>query len=391
MMNKRQYTMMLSLAITMMALVACAPLKGQASQVENTAVPARSALEAQWMAATQATPLPFREIRLSEPQELVIDSLKQDSWDWFSQLHFAGNWIVGYAQKDSLTAPLALKEDTRLVVAIDPNTGDIRELSDKSGGSLAASERYVVWSDCYQVEQQYIGDLYVYDLHADTILQLPTDNNCPDDASIAGDFVVWHMMGPLELAFDVWGSNLTTGSVFPITELPGFQHRPKTDGEWVIYMETETDQKLPHPRNIGRHLYAYHIADETTVMLGDVWYIEEGVVYPYYDINTGLAAWITPDSQIHTYDLNTQNEQVLPELPNHCHPYDLKMSDGFLAFGCGQYMGYDLNSKQFFSIPRVPPTPASYSAERPNFSGNRLVWVVNLDNVPHIYIAEIVR
>lgn len=391
MMNKRQYTTIFSLAIITMVLASCAPSKGQASQVEDTAVPTRSALEARWMAATQATPLPFQAIKLSEPQEVIINHSQQDSWDWFSQLHWAGEWIVGYAKSGSLTAPSSLREDTRLVVVIDPNTGEIRELSDKAGGPLAVSERYVVWSDCYQVDQQHVGDLYVYDLHTDTISQLPTNNNCPSNANIAGDFVVWHMMGPRDLAFDVWGSNLATGEVFPITELPGFQHRPKTNGEWVIYMETETDQKPPHPRNIGRHLYAYHIENKATVMLGDLWYIEEGVVYPYYDINAGLVAWITPDDQIHTYDLNTQNEQVLPELPNHCYPYDLKISDGFLAFGCGQYMGYDFNSKQFFSIPRVPPTTASYSAERPNFSGNRLIWVVNLDNVPHIYTAEIVR
>lgn len=385
--SKRQCIVLMICFIGIMLLEACAPLRGQAAAVQNTPESSRTAIDAQWMAATQATPLPSQEISLSEPHEFILSDSQQHSWDRFSQLQFAGDWIVGYALKSSsLDAPVPVL-GTRVVIAIDPNTGQIRELSDKVGVSLAVSDRYAVWDYCYQNNERYVGDLYAYDLQTHTTSQLPTDNNCPNNINIAGHLAVWDMSFSGS-AHDIWGGNLLTGEVFAITELPGYQQFPKTDGNWVIYAETETDQ---NSHNVSRRLYAYRMKDKKTVMLGEVWYLDEGVLYAYYAINAGRVAWITPENQIHIYDLNTQDEQVLLDLPNRCHPYDMKMSDNFLAFGCGQNMGYDLNQKQFFSIPSVPPTTASYSAERPNFSGERLIWAVNLDNEPHIYTAKILR
>jgi hypothetical protein len=354
------------------------------------------AVDLGWKRCPGATSMPHQGVGLGEPQEITLDTQDGTPIVSLTPVGMAGDLLIATAAfterpKTSAEVPAYMKDAQFGLVTVDLATGQTRLLAEKSGGQSRTDGRYVVWENCYDSEGHYTGELHVYDLQSDRSFQVDTGALCPSRSDVANGILVWDVNRGRETALDIQGYDLGTGRAFTVADRPGYQKFARTDGDWIAYLEVEKDAQQ---MVTSRRLYVYRIETGEELELGPVGYLGEHYEYTYHTIDASRVAWVSPEKQIHIYDLNARQERVLPSLPVDCAPLDLALSGDVLLFSnsCCLYMGYHLSRDIPFDVSLIPPG----SWERVTMSGvvvsgDRLAGAVSLNGEQRIYTAQIVR
>jgi len=219
------------------------------------------------------------------------------------------------------------------------------------------SSRAIVWTDENQV--------HIYDRTSGQIetLQIGALARSP---SMSGSVIVWEYMESLATTGKrgIWGYDLDTRQDFPV--VLGAVQRPLVSDRWVVYRNWDKSDESTVP------IDATNLDTGETIEVGrQIWSSKEYVETDSYAIDGKWVAWTSNEwaytQGLHLFDLETRQSYTatiescgLSELyPGRLQ--NLALSAGRVYFrGCFQALGYDLQQRQFFSLP-VEQAVSQYS------------------------------
>lgn len=263
-----------------------------------------------------------------------------------------GETLVGIAVEDSG----AKRWGTLL--AIDLASGQTQRVAGVTDvAEPQVSSRVIVWAD----ENQ----LYIYDRTKGQIdtLQIGALARSP---SMSGSVVVWEYMESLNTSGrrGIWAYDLDARQDFPVVF--GAVQRPLVSDRWVVYRNWDKSDEFTVP------IDATNLDTGETIEVGrQIWSSKEYVETNSYAIDGKWVAWTTNDwaytQGLHLFDLETRQSYTatiescgLSELyPGHLQNLAISAEKVYFR-GCYQPLGYDIQQKQFFSLP-VEQTVSQYS------------------------------
>ena len=334
----------------------------------------------------QATPLPYRGVGLDEPRHIVPTMQDEEPIVSLVPIGITDDLVIANAlftppPRTVEEVPEVLEHARGSLVTVDLMSGQVRMLRENIGGH-STDGQYVVWQASQTIDDQYIAQVHVYDLQQDHEFQLGERScNQPD---VSDGVVVWQESRGE--GWHIYGQVLASKHEFIVADWSRSFAVPHISGEWVIYLQVG---------NGAASLHAHNIETQEDLALGMVPHENNAFAGRFHAIGSGWVAWIEKETrQMHTYNLDTRQEQILTELPAGCdRPGAPMLSGDTLVFGChNQLMGYDLNRDVLFSIPLFPPGDQESTLNSGIIlSGDRLVWSLTLDGEQRIYTAQIVR
>ncbi|HHY56644.1 MAG TPA: hypothetical protein GYA08_14555 [Chloroflexi bacterium] len=244
------------------------------------------------------------------------------------------------------------------LLAIDLASGQAQRIAGVTDvAAPQVSSDAIVWTD--------ENRLHIYDRAKGQIetLQIGALARSPD---MSGSVVVWEYMESLNTSGKrgIWAYDLDARQNFPVVF--GAVQRPLVSNRWVVYRNWDKSDELTVP------IDATDLDTGETVEVGrQIWSGKEYVETDSYAIDEKWVAWTSNEwaytQGLHLFNLETRQSYTatiescgLSELyPGRLQ--NLAISAGKVYFrGCYQPLGYDIQQKQFFSLP-VEQTVSQYS------------------------------
>ena len=297
-----------------------------------------------------------------------------------------GETLVGVAVEDSGAKTWGT------IFTIDLASGQTQKIAGVTDvAEPQVSSRAIVWADENQV--------HIYDRTSGQIetLQIGALARSP---SMSGSVIVWEYMESLATTGKrgIWGYNLDTRQDFPV--VLGAVQRPLVSDRWVVYRNWDKSDESTVP------IDATNLDTGETIEIGrQIWSSKDYVETDSYAIDGKWVAWTSNEwtytQRLHLFDLETRQSYTatiescgLSELyPGRLQ--NLTISAGRAYFrGCFQPLGYDLQQRQFFSLP-VEQAVSQYSGFVDwAFGGDKVVLVAltgtDSANQTRIFAAAIV-
>ena len=332
--------------------------------VQFTAVPPRS--------EPTSTLLPDVGINLSTPTELDIQAIvKNRSRNGKVHLQasaLAGNSLLVTSEFDEhivlAILDISSNENQILTTTTFITNQDTTKLWIENAN---VTEDYASWT-----VSQYKGRQSVlYLQHRQTQQTIEVAENAYQVA-MSEAMLVWQQSDGYQ--WDIWGYDLAQGKIFPVVNRSANQGQAIVSGEWVVYQDatvTENNQVA---------LYAINVVTQEDIYVTMVDSFSDQYTLPTYAIDVPWLVWAT-EATLNFYNLETRNQHAVsvtacpaPE----SKPAYLEISGNIVIFACGQKLGYDIVSKDFFSLPlQYTPDLLETSWVDWTFSENHLVWVLS--------------
>lgn len=286
-----------------------------------------------------STATPSSVIRVGELQEITPPVNELQGWR-VVDIAVNGHILIGRTPTAS-NGLVAFDLQTQQVAGINTSLS-IKEWLTKNA---TGSERYYVWEDSESVEGKHRENVYVMDLYSGEVEWVSGGRW----ADVSGNTVVWAQL--TNNAWDIYVKNLESDEVKPIVTREWIQSWPKTDGEWVVYLDKERVNASYEKERIR----AYNLNTGEDLVLGVTRYAtqSEGGTY---GIGNGRIVWIgwRGEREENTYGLhvfNTRTREVYT--PPHLTVDDISptfdMAGDLLLFGHSTC--YDLAQDVLFEIP----------------------------------------
>lgn len=318
------------------------------------------------------TLLPDVGISLTAPAELDIQAMVKNSSS-NSNVRLQASALAG-------TSLIVTSEfDAHSVIALlDTSSNEIRVLTtttfndDQSAAKLWVENAnvagdYAIWTVSQYKGRQ--GVLYLY--HIPTQKTIEVAENVYQ-ADMSESMLVWQQSDGYQ--WDIWGYDLIQGEIFQIVNRAADQGQAIVSGRWVVYQDavvTENDQVA---------LYAINVDTQEDIYLTMVDSFSDQYTLPTYTIDAPWLIWST-ESTLNFYNLEThaQHAASVAACPSsESKPVYLEVSGDIVIFSCGQKLGYDIVSGDFFSLPlQYTSDLLETSWVDGVFSEGRLVWVLS--------------
>lgn len=245
---------------------------------------------------------------------------------------------------------------------------------------------YAIWTVSQYKGRQ--GVLYLHHIPTQQTIEI-AENVYQVDMSES--MLVWQQSDGYQ--WDIWGYDLSQGEILPVINRVANQGQAIVSGKWVVYQDvaiTENNQVA---------LYAINVDTQEDIYLTMVDSFSDQYTLPTYAIDVPWIVWAT-ESTLNLYNLETHDQHTVsvtacPSLES--KPAYLEVSGNIVVFSCGQKLGYDIVSGNFFSL-LLQYTPDLLETSWVDwvFSEGRLVWVLsdspwNTQTDHRIFSAEIQR
>lgn len=298
------------------------------------------------------TPRPTQALsgsaQAGELEELVdINEQLQDII--VSEFQVNGDVALAIAEENGQTALIAINLRSGEIAGLDsPLTANARWLT---------KERYFAWTTS-DTPLDPVDHLHVYDIQTgeESIVEGEGLNQCCADVS--GDVVVWSEIHAGR-GGDIYAYNMSSHELMPVVIRDHGQAYPEIDGNWIIYLERNSDS-----RNPMQDVYIHNLATGEDMLIGPSPYAAD-LEGDTYGIGNGRVVWKGwaigerptsdgPLPSLHLYDLETRTESVL-DLSPVCTsiPVSFRMAGDLIHFSCEGFYGcYDLAQEIFFEVPR---------------------------------------
>lgn len=336
------------------------------------------------------TPLPDRGIGVTGVRALSgrAESGIQPLWHLrFISPATDGETLVGITESNT---------GVLLVVMLDLASGDERVLFESERRDIYDPQvvgKYVVWWATG-------GNLYVYNLEQKQLETLRF-GTIARHVRLSGNTMVWeHTPHSLSAEQDIWGYDLSKRESFSVVSRPGVQSGPLISERWVLYLDSTDTQAADWDEG----LYAIHLDTGETIRLGQVYGRWPHEVLQFYTLDVPWAAWSTghwsDKPELYLYNLETRQAMTVTVAPcdaSTAQPRrveNLAISGNVVIFTCGQPMGYDIDRREFFSVPVYAMMPADgkwWGLEGWSIAGDRIVWVLSSEQESRVYTAQIER
>jgi hypothetical protein len=216
--------------------------------------------------------------------------------------------------------------------------------------------------------------LFYYDWRSGQEYEIPTNNQWVYDYAIEGNVAIW--VAEIDEQDGIYGYDLEKNE--PLTFIAdtgerGYVAYPKLSGQWIAY--TDYISKFAYD------LYVTHIETGETLRLGQVSRSEMDGGVRYYDIDNERVLWvewIEGWQQVHLYDLNTRQEQILNQQADNCAVREVILAGDLAIWPCGKvWQGLEVAHEITFELPYFPFDEDIYAQfSQPLVSETRLAWFV---------------
>ncbi len=334
------------------------------------------------------TPLPYQQVGLGEPRQVILTMQDEEPIVALIPIGITGDLLIANVRftpspRTAEEVPWVIEHARGGLVAVDLVTGQVRMLREDVGGH-ATDGRYVVWKvQQTTADDQHISELHIYDLQGSQ--EFVVEDVSPNRPDISNSVVVWYE--PRDGGWGIYGYDISREKLFTVSGGEGTRMFPHISGYWVVYLDLQREREAT--------LHVHNIETGEDFTLGITPYSNNAFAGRFHAIGPGRVAWVENETyQVHLYDLNTNQDRVLTELPADCRFNDPMLSENFLLIGgCGQLMGYDLSRDVLFSVPLLPPGDweSMLGSSGVVLSGDRVAWNLTLNGELRLYTAQIVR
>lgn len=221
----------------------------------------------------------------------------------------------------------------------------------------------IVWQDGRNAQ----SDIYGYNLSTQEEFPICTVNGSQNSPDVSRNFVVWE--DQRNGWSYIFGYNLTTGTEFEICAMTtGGVGFPSVDANTVVWTEND-------------HIYGKNLPT------GGVFPISIAIGCQGTDIDGNIVVWHDNrdgTNDIYGYDLSTKTEFEICRNPAYQGPPAISGNVVVWSEGGGNIYGYDISAHTKFPI-----CTNNSSLGPPAISGNIVVWSDNRDGNRDIYGARI--
>jgi len=293
-------------------------------------------------AASRPTPALTGVVRVGEMKELLPSDGRLSDWQ-LNDIRVDGDVL------------LATIGESDQVVVVNLRSGESAGLDSPfvADDRWPISDRYFVWEKPYNHWES--SSILIYDARTGDEREYGRGEGYwlrnPDASD---QTIVWDEKRASNARdIDIYAYDIAIGRELIVVQRPGYQMRPKIDGEWIVYIDDEgTD-----PRDVVQNLYLHNLTTGEDMLLGSSPYasrLEGGT----YDIDNDRVVWVGRAagrqeglSDLNVYDLQSRTECMIDTSPA-CVPTDFRMAGDLILFGCQDgFYGYDLAQDVFFEVP----------------------------------------
>lgn len=281
------------------------------------------------------------------------------------------------------------------IVAHNLRTGQTRHISRSTiaKSNLKVSGQHVVWQEYAVSDERTLTTLRHYDLVSEQEREIGPEEIHRRDPDISGDVVLWtdgRNTNNTDIS-DIYGYDLQSQTELPIAVGPNLELYPQISGEWVIYLSWPADAKLTGRMPDVPSLRAHHLKTGEDIELGQALSPGNASLCGCHTISGNLVVWAGGDAQLHLYNLETRQTQVI--LPSLLGIAGFRLHGEILQQGGRLYNVTTGNSVDLFQ--RVGATE-QLNVTSVATDGNTVVWVVRSDaSIPgdhdHAYTAQLLK